>query len=349
MGDSDKSINALIEKKSLDVVLIHEDHNPDYILRKITSVRISNKCNHPIIIYSDCDDPEDVIRIMRSGVDNYLLKKKSFEVLRANLISCFHRSARHYLLQQANQDGSNEEELLQGVSDEIKKLRYFVKKVASADIPVMLLGESGTGKNLVAQSIHAQSQRRDKNFLVVNCGAIPDTLVESELFGSEVGAFTGAIHRKGMLARAHKGTLFLDELGDLVPLSQAKFLRVIEEKKYVSLGGEHEHVVDVRFITATNKDISKMIAQNTFRNDLYYRCAILHYTIAPLRERKEDIVPLVQHFLRKDNVQKRFTSSAIDRLMAHSWPGNIRELKSCIIRTLVLSEGDNITEKCICF
>jgi len=223
----------------------------------------------------------------------------------------------------------------------------LASKVSDTDVSVLLLGENGTGKDLLAQAIHNNSKRRDKPFVAVNCGAIPSDLLESELFGYESGAFTGANKSKpGRLESADGGTVFLDEIGEMSVNLQAKLLRVVQTREIERLGSVDSKKIDVRFIAATNQDISKMIEEKRFREDLYYRLKVIEISIPPLRERKEDVEDLVHYFLKKySNENKEFTitDDAIETLESYNWPGNIRELENVIQRAVILCPGAEIT------
>jgi two-component system response regulator HydG len=220
--------------------------------------------------------------------------------------------------------------------------------VAPADISVHIHGESGTGKELVARAIHSRSKRAAGPFVKVNCGALTETLLESELFGHEKGAFTGAIKRKlGRLELADKGTLFLDEVGDMTPALQLKLLRVLQEKEFERVGGEETVRVDVRVISATHRDIKKEVEAGRFREDLFYRLHVVPCNVPPLRERREDIPLLVSHFIEKlgprTNAEiKGIDDAALARLCAYGWPGNVRELENAIEQSLVFASGENL-------
>jgi two-component system response regulator HydG len=217
---------------------------------------------------------------------------------------------------------------------------------------VFISGESGTGKELVARAIHARSRRAAGPFIKVNCGALTDTLLESELFGHEKGAFTGAVKRKlGRFELADGGTLFLDEIGDVTPAMQLKLLRALQEKEFERVGGEQTLKVDVRVLSATNKDLKAEVAAGRFREDLYYRLHVVPITLPPLRERREDIPLLVAHFMATlapraggpGNDAWRITDDALGRLMAHAWPGNVRELENVIEQSMVFADDQTIT------
>ncbi|WP_315115036.1 sigma 54-interacting transcriptional regulator [uncultured Clostridium sp.] len=222
------------------------------------------------------------------------------------------------------------------------------KKVAIVDTTVLLLGETGAGKEEIAKYIHKNSKRCNKHFIKINCGAIPENLIESELFGYEKGAFTGANKegKIGLFEVANEGTIFLDEVGELPLDMQVKLLRVLQEKEIERVGGITPIKVDVRIVAATNRNLEEMVSKKLFREDLYYRLNVVPITIPPLRERKEDIVPLTEHFLRelnkKYNLNKSFTEAAIQSLLDYKWPGNVRELKNIIERVVIMSGNDKI-------
>ena len=238
-----------------------------------------------------------------------------------------------------------------GNSQGIRDVFGVVEKAAASESTVMIFGESGTGKELIARALHQNSKRESKPFIAVNCGAIPHELLESELFGYEKGAFTGASHtRIGRLELANEGTVFLDEIGDMPAALQVKLLRVLAEQEIDRLGGSKPVKINVRFITATHRNIEDAIKEGKFREDLYYRLNIIPIVIPPLRDRESDIPLLVQHFLKKcnenqDQPAKVISDETIQMLANYSWPGNIRELGNFIERMVVLSMGDNITPR----
>jgi len=223
-----------------------------------------------------------------------------------------------------------------------------VELVAPADSTVLLLGETGTGKELIARALHDRSRRATKPFIAVNCAALPETLVESELFGYEKGAFTGALTRKpGTFELAHLGTVFLDEVGDLPAQAQAKLLRVLQEREVQRVGGTRPEPVNVRLIAATNQDLSACVQSGRFRTDLFYRLNVFPIRLPPLRERREDIVPLAQHFIRRFSARQHkapihLGTDALERLVAYSWPGNVRELQNVIERAVILCRDSAI-------
>lgn len=231
------------------------------------------------------------------------------------------------------------------VSDKMKKIFEVVKKVSSYDANVFITGESGTGKELVARAVHFNSPRSRKEFITVNCAAIPETLLESELFGHTKGAFTGAVKdKKGKFELAEGGSIFLDEIGDIPLELQVKLLRVIQEKEINPLGSEKTIHVDIRVISATNVDIEEKVKNGAFREDLFYRLNVIPVHVPPLRERKEDIIPLVNHFLKKHSheIIFKFAPEAMKVLIGYNWPGNVRELENIIERTVILSRHNPI-------
>ena len=242
-------------------------------------------------------------------------------------------------------------DIIIGNSGKLKDALTIASKAAETDSTVLIRGESGTGKELVANAIHYASKRKDKPFIRVNCAAIPVTLLESELFGHERGAFTGAVTQKiGKFELADGGTIFLDEIGDIPPEIQVKLLRVIQEKEFERVGGIKTIKVDVRIIAATNKDLEKAIKEGTFREDLYYRLNVIPVILPPLRERRGDIPLLVEHFIEKLNKKlnknvKKITKKAMQALIYYDWPGNIRELENIIERCITLSDNDYIDYK----
>ena len=242
-----------------------------------------------------------------------------------------------------------------GKSKAIQNILQMIDKVAPLDTRVLITGENGTGKELVARAIHKKSERKDKQFVEVNCAAIPNELIESELFGHEKGSFTGAVQQRiGRFELAHKGTIFLDEVGDMSHQAQAKVLRAIEDGKIERVGGGKKIDVDVRLIAATNKNLKEEIARGTFREDLYHRLNVIPIVVPPLRERLEDIPILVNHFAN-DISQKhkkpvtKFSEDAIKILQGQSWTGNVRELRNIIERIIIIVDKKEITAKDIDF
>jgi two-component system response regulator GlrR len=239
-------------------------------------------------------------------------------------------------------------DLIIGAGPEINRVLELVAVVARTEIPVLILGESGTGKELVARAIHYTGSRAARPFITVNCGAIPETLMEDELFGHTRGAYTGAhADKRGVFEEAEGGTLFLDEIGDLYPSCQVKLLRVLQEHEVRRIGETRSRKVDVRVVAATNRDLKKEMEEKRFREDLFHRISVLPVTLPPLRERRDDVPLLVDHFVRQFNRElqrsiKGFTPRALERLKAHTWPGNVRELENRVKQAMVMAKGDLI-------
>lgn len=230
-------------------------------------------------------------------------------------------------------------------SPAMRRVLAFVERVAQTNASVLIGGESGSGKELVARALHHHSLRCSKPWVDVSCAALPEHLVESELFGYERGAFSGADSPKpGLFELAHQGTLFLDEIGELEPRMQVKLLRVLDGAPYYRLGGTRKVTVDVRIIAATNQDLEGMVEQGRFRGDLFHRLGQISITVPPLRERREDIVPIAEYFLRQQNARLNFTTEALDALQGHNWPGNIRELRNVVTKAAVLACGTTIED-----
>ena len=244
--------------------------------------------------------------------------------------------------------GREEEEMV-GTSPAIRTVFELVRKVSQTDLPVLITGETGTGKELTARAIHERSRWQGGPFVPINCGAIPETLLESELFGHERGAFTGAVNdKKGKVEAATDGTLFLDEVGELLPTLQVKLLRFLQEGTFERVGGQRILQVQTRMIAATNVDLKVAIEQNRFREDLYYRLGVMHIHLPPLRERGEDLILMALLFLNRaaacyGKPVRAYTSEALDAIRAYTWPGNVRELSNKVRRAVVLAEGTEIT------
>jgi two-component system NtrC family response regulator len=238
-----------------------------------------------------------------------------------------------------------------GSSSQMRPIFETIRKVATTEAPVLILGESGTGKEMAARAIHQRSDRKNGPFIAINCSAIPETLLESELFGHEKGAFTGAhVQRKGRIETANEGTLFLDEIGEIPLPLQVKLLRFLQEQCIERVGGRQEIRINSRVVAATNADLKKSLAAGTFREDLFYRLAVVQMMLPPLRERDSDVRLLAQHFLNRYAGQENkpnlsFDQDAIRTLNKHTWPGNVRELENCVRRAGIMAEGRRVTAK----
>lgn len=303
-----------------------------------------------VIVITGNSDRAKAIEAIQSGAYDFIEKPVQLDVLkvviqRATYLANLEKENRA-LLESANED---EFEGLIGSSPKIREVFRMIRRVGPSDVPVLITGESGTGKELVARAIHRQSARREKPFVAINCGAIPETLLESELFGHEKGAFTGADQqRKGRIEAAQGGTLFLDEIGDIPLPLQVKLLRFLQDHEIWRLGGKDTIAVETRVIAATNVDLQSAIGSGRFREDLYYRLCVFIIAVPLLNERRTDIPLLARAFLRGFADEQRklltgFTSEAMDALTAYDWPGNVRELENRIKRAVVMAEGKYIT------
>lgn len=309
----------------------------------------------PVIMISAYGSKELAMRAIRHGAYDFFTKPVDIEIVR----TVINRAIEKYDLQKEletlkieNLEKMLKDEII-AESEEMKRAVELSKKVAATDVTVLITGESGSGKELIAKVIHKLSDRRDKPFISVNCAAIPETLLESELFGYERGAFTGAARQHiGKFERASKGTIFLDEIGDLSVGLQAKLLRVLQDKEIERLGGTKVIKVDLRLISATNKDLNVAVADGRFRDDLLYRVKVFDINVPPLRERKNDIPLLADYFLKKYSrtIGKSFkgiSASAIRFFLNYNWPGNVREMENLIQRAIILEDGDMITGETI--
>ncbi len=296
----------------------------------------------PVIIITGHGTIDTAVKAIKMGAFDFIEKPLSYE----RVVHSLEQAIRFANLEEENRRLRNElfgKYKLTGRSKAVEELKKLIQRVAKLDTTVLIYGESGAGKEVVARLIHLNSNRADKPFIEVNSAAIPDTLLEAELFGYEKGAFTDAkAPKKGKFELAHGGTLFLDEIGDMSLSSQAKLLRVLQEKKIERLGGSQAIPVDVRVIAATNKNIEELIAQGKFREDLYYRLNVFPIKVPPLRERKEDIPLLVDEFLAEFALKvghkiKRLAPEVLDLFLTYHWPGNVRELKNTIERLVIYS------------
>ncbi|MBI2162359.1 MAG: sigma-54-dependent Fis family transcriptional regulator [Candidatus Rokubacteria bacterium] len=300
-----------------------------------------------VIVLSGHGTVEEAVEAMKEGAYDFLTKPFDRAPLVHVVRQALDRRAlvlENRRLQRRLDDLAGAGEIV-GAGPAILEVLRLVKQVAPTSATVLVQGESGTGKELVARALHRLSPRREKPFVTVNCAALPETLLESELFGHEKGAFTGAVGRRaGRFELADGGTLLLDEVGDLSPLAQAKVLRVLQEGEFEPLGTSRTVKVDVRLVAATNQDLAGLVATKRFREDLFYRMQVITLTVPPLRERREDIGLLAQHFLRRYTAKNQrtlegFTEAALARLLEYPWPGNVRELEHAVERAAILARG----------
>jgi DNA-binding NtrC family response regulator len=338
--------------------------NPDLItldmkLPDMTGIEVLTQLRNrqvsvPVIMITAYGVIDDAVRCLRLGAYDFIEKPINFEKLEnvlRNALETRRLRTEVARTQEIRRSEFSVEQII-GVSPHIKEVRELVKKVAVSEASTILIqGESGTGKDLIAHAIHYESHRRDRPFFAINCAAIPETLMESELFGHEKGAFTDArAQKKGMFEMADGGSLFLDEISEMSLGMQAKLLRVLEGQTFRRVGGVKNVTVDVRVIVATNRDLEEAVRASRFRRDLYFRLAIIPVTLLPLRQHKEDIAPLLDYFIRHYNQKFRKSIESLSHeaevlLLNYSWPGNVRELKNAIERVMILAEDSRVSAK----
>jgi two-component system response regulator PilR (NtrC family) len=306
-----------------------------------------------VIMITAYGSPEGAVTAIKEGAYDYITKPFRVEEVKLTIKKSLERSnliRENIRLRQAVEDRYKFWNLI-GKSPKMQRVYELVEKVSQTKANVLITGESGTGKELVAKAVHYNSDRKDRSFVTLNCGAIPENLLESELFGHMKGSFTGAIaNKRGLLEMAEAGTLFMDEIGEL-PLSlQVKLLRVIQEREFKRVGGTEDIKVDVRIISASNQDLQQKVAHGGFREDLFYRLNVIQIKLPPLRERKEDITLLVNHFVRKYSADtgkkiEGISPEAMELLLGYDFPGNVRELENIIERSITLETSSTITER----
>ena len=340
---------AFLEDSEVDVV-VTDMKMPKITGREVLETVRKNYPHIPVLVMTAFGSIESAVEVMKFGAFDYITKPFSNDELLLSVqnASELARAHRRYRLLHENLEERYGLHQIIGKSKGIRAILSLVDRAAPSKSSVLITGESGTGKELVARAIHFASPRKDGPFISVNCMAFNPGVLESEIFGHEKGSFTGAVAmRRGRFELAHNGTLFLDEIGELSHDMQVKLLRVLQERKFERVGGTEEITVDIRVVTATNKDLLQEVEKGTFREDLYYRLNVVHLDLPPLRERREDIPLLVAHFsdkLSKDNglAPKSFTPEALDTLCAYEWPGNIRQLENMVERCIVMVPGDRI-------
>lgn len=348
-SDGDEAV-ALVREKAFAVVLT------DVRMARLSGINalkgiLEYNPALPVVLMTAYSSVETAVEALRLGAYDYLVKPLDFD----NLKSVLHQAIEHSRLSVENRELrrqlSNTASMpgIIGRSSAIAHMQEIIDTVAPTEATVLISGESGTGKELVARALHAHSSRADKIFVTVNCAALAENLLESELFGHEKGSFTGAERRReGRFAQAHGGTLFLDEVGEM-PLSvQAKLLRALQQGEVQRVGSDTQLTVDVRVLAATNRDLRQEVAQKRFREDLFFRLNVISVDVPPLREREEDIPLLAAHFLegfasRNRKVVRGFSPQALDTMLRYSWPGNVRELENAVERAVILCHGDLIT------
>ncbi len=349
-ADDGTTAVAAVEKNSYDAVLM------DVRMAKMDGREAFTRIHArypglPVIIMTAYSSVDAAVEIIQQGAHDYLTKPLDFDRLRLALL----RAVDHHQVVSSKEQKKTGHLSLQttiiGTSQPMIELLEMVGYVAPTEATVLIYGESGTGKELIAEALHVNSARRSRPFIKVNCAALAEGVLESELFGHEKGAFTGAERqREGKFVQADGGTLFLDEIGDTSQAMQVKLLRVLQEQELQRVGGEQTIHIDVRIIAATNKNLEEEVAGNNFREDLYYRLNVVMLTVPPLRERRADIPQLVEHFAAKfaeknRRVLDKITRECMELLVEYSWPGNVRELENAIERGIILMRGTELTEK----
>ncbi|MEX2088138.1 MAG: sigma-54 dependent transcriptional regulator [Bacteroidota bacterium] len=343
----------MVKRNSYDVVLLDIRMPKMDGLTTLKNIKLLQPML-PVIVFTAFGSSDRAIEAMKSGAFDYLTKPFDID----ELVEVIRRAVEHkslatevQVLRQRLADvdaGEYQPDQFVSKSPSMQKIFKMIGKVAPSDVTVLIEGETGTGKELVANAIEYHSRRREKPFVKVNCSAIPEGLLESELFGHEKGAFTGAHQqRQGRFELADGGTLFLDEIGELSPALQPKILRVLEQGEFQRVGGKETLRVDVRVLAATNRNLQEEVQAGRFRKDLFFRLQVVHIVIPPLRERREDIPALVSHLLKKHGGKRDLLASrqVLSLLKAYAWPGNVRELENVIERAVVLTPGRTITEE----
>jgi len=335
----------------LDLGLPPRPADPDEGLATLAELKAVDEMAKVIVI-SGQGEKKNALEAVAAGAYDFLCKPVDPDELKLLLKRCIYLAdlEREYRKAREGQRAAVFEDML-GTSPQMQGVFSFIRKVATTTAPVLLLGESGTGKEMAALAIHRRGPRKDGPFIPINCNAIPENLLESELFGHEKGSFTGAtMQRVGLVETAKGGTLFLDEIGELPPSIQVKLLRYLQEQRFQRVGGRQELTSDARLIAATNVDLKAGINQGSFREDLYFRLAVLVISLPPLRERGDDAVLLAEEFLQKYAAQNgkaniAFVPEALRAINRHPWPGNVRELQNRIKRAVIMADSRRITEK----
>ena len=344
----------ILEKEDVDLV-ITDIKMPGADGMDILRYARENRPDLPVILITAYGSIAQAVEALKAGALDYVVKPFDVEELKIIVgrgLASKRLQQENILLKRDLKDRYGFEHMI-GKSRAMQEIYILIEKVASTDSTILVTGESGTGKEMAARAIHLQGARRDHPFVSINCAALPENLLESELFGHVRGSFTGAVSdKKGMFEMAQRGTLFLDEVGEMSPWTQVKLLRALQERKVRRVGGTDEIAVDVRIIAATNQDLKKRIQEGKFREELYYRLNVISCDMPPLRKRIEDIPLLIAHFLQKycdkmGKKPKRFTPEVVGLLESYSWPGNIRELENVIERIVAIEDRETVTVNCL--
>ena len=344
----------ILEKEEVDLV-VTDIKMPGADGMDVLRYARENRPDLPVILITAYGSIAQAVEALKAGALDYVVKPFDVEELKIIVgrgLASKRLKQENILLKRDLKDRYSFEQMI-GKSRAMQEIYILIEKVASTDSTILVTGESGTGKEMAARAIHLQGARRDHAFVSINCAALPENLLESELFGHVRGSFTGAVSdKKGMFEMAQRGTLFLDEVGEMSPWTQVKLLRALQERKVRRVGGTDEIAVDVRIIAATNQDLKKRIQEGKFREELYYRLNVISCDMPPLRKRIEDIPLLIAHFLQKycdkmGKKPKRLTPEVVGLLESYSWPGNIRELENVIERIVAIEDRETVTVNCL--
>jgi len=342
----------LIDKEDFDLILT-DIKLPQMSGMDILKHVLKTNPNTPVIMITAYGTLKQAVEAFKNGAVDYVVKPFDIDELKIIVAQGLEKrklKTENIKLKQQLKEKNNFANIV-GKNKKIKEIFDLIEKISDSDSTILIEGESGTGKEIAARAIHFNSHRKERPFVSVNCGALPENLLESELYGHVKGSFTGAIaNKKGMFETAEKGTIFLDEIGELSPFAQVKLLRTLQDKRIRRVGGNDEILIDVRIVAATNQDLKKRLDEGRFREDLFYRINVISFEMPPLRERKDDIPLLVTHFLEKyctktGSNMKRIAPEVYNIFESYAWPGNIRELENTIERTVAIEERETITIK----
>jgi DNA-binding NtrC family response regulator len=342
----------LIDKEDIDIILtdIKLPHMSGMDILKHVK---ENKPDIPVIMITAYGTIKQAVQAFKQGALDYVLKPFDMDELKMVVSQGLEKTRlkqENTRLKKEFKEKYNFTNMI-GKSKNMQEIYTLIEKISASDATILITGESGTGKELAARALHVHSRRKDRPFVSINCGALPENLLESEMFGHVKGSFTGAsVNKKGMFEVADNGTLFLDEIGELSPMTQVKLLRTLQDRRIRRVGGTTEILVDTRIIAATNQDVKKRIEDGRFREDLFYRLNVISFEMPPLRDRKDDIPLLANHFLKRycerlGKKQKRFAPEVIKVFEAYPWPGNVRELENMVERLVAIEDRETLTNK----